>query len=95
MGHPIHLHGHKFWVLGSGSGQFPHASVDAAPSSMINLHNPPYRDTTDLPMSGWLAIRSVLLYMDKAYEMRLTKTGTSLTILAHGYFIATSNGMPW
>ena len=59
MGHPMHLHGHKFWVLGSGSGQFPYTSVDIAPSSVINLENPPYRDTTDLPASGWLAIRLV------------------------------------
>ena len=60
MGHPIHLHGHNFGALGSGPGQFPYSSVAAAPSSAINLRDPPYRDTTDLPMSGWLAIRSVL-----------------------------------
>ncbi|MCJ1246618.1 hypothetical protein MMC30_003827 [Trapelia coarctata] len=57
MGHPMHLHGHKFWVLGSGSDYFPYSSVVDAPTSMINLHNPPYRDTTDLPPSGWVAIR--------------------------------------
>jgi len=57
MGHPMHLHGHKFWVLGSGDGGFPYASVVDAPAALINTVNPPYRDTTDLPASGWVAIR--------------------------------------
>lgn len=60
MGHPMHLHGHKFWVLGSGTGPFPYRSVEEAPSSVINLRSPPYRDTTDLPASGWVAIRYVV-----------------------------------
>ncbi|KAK9342670.1 multicopper oxidase-domain-containing protein [Lipomyces starkeyi] len=59
MGHPMHLHGHKFWVLGSGSGTFPYETVVDAPESIINLNNPPYRDTVDLPPSGWAAIRYV------------------------------------
>ncbi|KAK5078743.1 hypothetical protein LTR51_000934 [Lithohypha guttulata] len=59
MGHPMHLHGHKFWFLGSGEGVFPYQSVTDAPSSMINLRNPPYRDTIDLPPSGWAVIRYV------------------------------------
>merc|ERR1712169_71219 len=44
MGHPIHLHGHKFWVLGSGVGTFLYSTVADAPSDLINLENPPYRD---------------------------------------------------
>ncbi|KIW52025.1 hypothetical protein, variant 3 [Exophiala xenobiotica] len=59
MGHPMHLHGHKFWLLGSGAGVFPYLSVTDAPSSMINLNNPPYRDTIDLPPSGWAVIRYI------------------------------------
>ncbi|CEL10666.1 hypothetical protein ASPCAL15095 [Aspergillus calidoustus] len=59
MGHPMHLHGHKFWVLGSGSGSFPYQSVAEAPSSLINLDDPPYRDTANLPSAGWLAIRYI------------------------------------
>ncbi|KAL2391842.1 hypothetical protein ABEF93_000073 [Exophiala dermatitidis] len=59
MGHPMHLHGHKFWLLGTGAGVFPYHSVTDAPPSMINLHNPPYRDTIDLPPSGWAVIRYV------------------------------------
>ncbi|KAK5189057.1 hypothetical protein LTR99_010990 [Exophiala xenobiotica] len=59
MGHPMHLHGHKFWFLGAGEGDFPFESVTDAPSSMINLQNPPYRDTIDLPPSGWAVIRYI------------------------------------
>ncbi|EON65842.1 hypothetical protein W97_05084 [Coniosporium apollinis CBS 100218] len=59
MGHPMHLHGHKFWHLGSGNGTFPYDSLLDAPQSLINLRNPPYRDTIDLPPSGWAVIRYV------------------------------------
>ncbi|KAB8234233.1 multicopper oxidase-domain-containing protein [Aspergillus alliaceus] len=59
MGYLMHLHGHKFWVLGSGSGSFPCQSVVEAPTSIISLHDPPYRDTANLPSSGWLATHYV------------------------------------
>ncbi|CAG8906203.1 unnamed protein product [Penicillium egyptiacum] len=59
MSHPMHLHGHNFWVLGSGNGSFPYDSAKDAPESLINLRNPPYRDTTNLPPSGWAVIRYV------------------------------------
>ncbi|RSL98516.1 hypothetical protein CDV31_012583 [Fusarium ambrosium] len=52
MGHPIHLHGHKFWVLGSGAGSFPYTAVTDAPADLINLEDPPYRDTISLPSQG-------------------------------------------
>lgn len=55
----MHLHGHRFWVLGTGTGAFPYDSVQDAPESFINLRNPPYRDTVELPTSGWAAIRYV------------------------------------
>lgn len=57
MGHPIHLHGHKFWVLGSGVGSFPYDAIEDAPEELINLRDPPYRDTTGLPSQGWAVIR--------------------------------------
>ncbi|EGX97253.1 Cupredoxin [Cordyceps militaris CM01] len=57
MGHPLHLHGHKFWVLGSGTGSFAFPSVQDAPTGMLNLVNPPFRDTTGLPAQGWAVIR--------------------------------------
>jgi len=59
MGHPMHLHGHKFWILGSGEGEFPYSSVQDVPSSLVNLDDPPYRDTVELPASGWAVIRYV------------------------------------
>ncbi|CAG8434167.1 9205_t:CDS:10, partial [Scutellospora calospora] len=48
--HPFHLHGHKFYIMGRGSGT-------AANTSAYNLVNPPYRDTATLPAKGWMTIR--------------------------------------
>ncbi|PNS20950.1 Iron transport multicopper oxidase [Sphaceloma murrayae] len=48
--HPIHLHGHDFFVLGAGGGQFDRASAN------LNFNNPPRRDTATLPSRGWLAL---------------------------------------
>ncbi|QPG98040.1 hypothetical protein C2857_007180 [Epichloe festucae Fl1] len=59
MGHPLHLHGHKFWVLGSGTGSFPYSNVEEAPDGVLNLRDPPFRDTTGLPAQGWTVIRFV------------------------------------
>ena len=51
--HPFHLHGHHFWVLGSGAGVY-NASGD---QSALNLVDPPLRDTATLPKAGWLVFR--------------------------------------
>ena len=59
MGHPVHLHGHKFWVLGSGSGNFPWNATTDAPESFLEWNHPPFRDTALLPSQGWLAIRYI------------------------------------
>lgn len=59
MGHPFHLHGHKFWILGWGSGNFPASTTTEAPLSQIDWNNPPYRDTFLLPQGGWVAIRYI------------------------------------
>ncbi|CUA69885.1 hypothetical protein RSOLAG22IIIB_04141 [Rhizoctonia solani] len=62
--HPMHKHGVKAWLLGSGTGAFPYATIDQAVSagySGINIHNPPLRD--DFPTPGditgkaWMAVR--------------------------------------
>ncbi|KAF2471867.1 putative multicopper oxidase, type 1 [Lindgomyces ingoldianus] len=50
--HPIHLHGHDFYVLGTGSGTFDKST---SPST-LQYDNPIRRDTTFLPGGGWLAI---------------------------------------
>lgn len=46
--HPMHLHGHDFWVLGSGSGTY-----DATTASLQTV-NAPRRDVVLLPASGWV-----------------------------------------
>ncbi|PGH05803.1 hypothetical protein GX51_02776 [Blastomyces parvus] len=47
--HPIHLHGHDFSLLGTGTGEFPGPE-------RLNFTNPPRRDTVTLPDRGWVAI---------------------------------------
>ena len=49
--HPIHLHGHDFFVLGQGVGQF-----SSTGGSTLNYDNPIRRDTAMLPAGGWLAV---------------------------------------
>ncbi|KAH9213418.1 laccase precursor [Leptodontidium sp. 2 PMI_412] len=48
--HPIHLHGHDFWVIGQGTGVFD------LETSALNLVNPPRRDVASLPGNGYLAM---------------------------------------
>ncbi|EHK98308.1 putative Laccase-2 [Glarea lozoyensis 74030] len=50
ISHPIHLHGHDFWVIAQDTGLFE------AGKSNINLKNPPRRDTATLPGNGHIAI---------------------------------------
>ncbi|KAG9293456.1 hypothetical protein G9A89_009180 [Geosiphon pyriformis] len=51
--HPFHLHGHNFYWLGSGPNPYNPAN------STLNLKNPPLRDTSNVPASGWTVIRFV------------------------------------
>ncbi|KAF8748161.1 multicopper oxidase family [Rhizoctonia solani] len=62
--HPMHKHGVKAWLLGSGTGEFPYATIQDAVDagySGINIKNPPLRD--DFPTPGditgkaWMAVR--------------------------------------
>ncbi|KAL9095130.1 MAG: hypothetical protein Q9165_002733 [Trypethelium subeluteriae] len=50
--HPIHLHGHDFYVLGNGTGVFD----KTADTPNLNFVNPTRRDVTFLPGGGWLVI---------------------------------------
>lgn len=51
----MHLHGHKFWVLGQGHAYFPgYASLDQE-----YLKNPLRRDVASVEGYGWLLIRFV------------------------------------
>lgn len=45
--HPIHLHGHDYFVLAQGEGPF---HEDIVP----NLDNPPRRDVANCPINGYL-----------------------------------------
>lgn len=49
--HPIHLHGHDFYVLGWGNTAWQDSNINE-----LNYDNPPRRDTTMLPTNGWVAI---------------------------------------
>ena len=51
--HPIHVHGHNFFVVGSGFGNFDVAKDPAK----YNLVDPPERNTVPVPTGGWAAIR--------------------------------------
>ncbi|KAJ2892353.1 uncharacterized protein MKZ38_009949 [Zalerion maritima] len=48
--HPIHLHGHDFWILAQDTGVFD------GTSGSFNFANPPRRDVASLPGNGYLAI---------------------------------------
>jgi FtsP/CotA-like multicopper oxidase with cupredoxin domain len=47
--HPIHLHGHDFYILGTGIGTFTNDTVKT-----LNFVNPTRRDVA--MASGWLAL---------------------------------------
>ncbi|KAJ5726946.1 extracellular dihydrogeodin oxidase/laccase [Penicillium malachiteum] len=49
--HPMHLHGHDFWVLHSGYGNF-----DLSMKGQLTLVNAPRRDVVMLPASGYVVI---------------------------------------
>lgn len=48
--HPIHLHGHDFFILAQGTGTYSTSTVS------LTTTNPPRRDTAMLPASGYLVM---------------------------------------
>ncbi|KAF2876635.1 laccase precursor [Massariosphaeria phaeospora] len=52
IAHPIHLHGHDSFVLGSGTGTF---DVNTH-FNQLKFTNPPRRDVAHLPGRGWLVL---------------------------------------
>lgn len=48
--HPIHLHGHDFYILGKGSGTWDGSTTG------LNFANPTRRDTATLPPGGYLLL---------------------------------------
>ncbi|RWR89073.1 laccase-1 [Cinnamomum micranthum f. kanehirae] len=51
--HPIHIHGHYFFTVGSGIGNFDPERDPAG----FNLVDPPERNTVAVPSGGWAVIR--------------------------------------
>ncbi|KAK3314568.1 Cupredoxin [Apodospora peruviana] len=54
LAHPIHLHGHDFWVLAQSTGVFD------GTTTAFDTTNPPRRDVATLPGNGYLAIAFLL-----------------------------------
>ena len=50
--HPIHLHGHDFYIL----GQKEKATFDNSSIATLTFTNPPRRDVAFLPNQGWMVI---------------------------------------
>ncbi|KAH8682591.1 laccase 3 [Xylariales sp. PMI_506] len=48
--HPMHLHGHDFWILSQGAGNY------SATTTELNFDNPPRRDVVQLPGGGHVVI---------------------------------------
>lgn len=53
--HPWHLHGHSFWVLGAGPGEWP----GAAAAQAAQAQSPPYKDSVTLPPASWVWLRFI------------------------------------
>ncbi|XP_034676688.1 laccase-15-like [Vitis riparia] len=51
--HPMHLHGHSFYVVGWGLGNFD----ENWDPLHYNLVDPPHQNTISVPKNGWVAIR--------------------------------------
>ncbi|WCJ44012.1 laccase 14 [Euphorbia peplus] len=53
LDHPMHFHGHSFYIVGSGFGDFNFVEDPKT----YNLVDPPYVNTATLPKNGWVTIR--------------------------------------
>lgn len=53
--HPFHLHGHKFWVMGTSTDEY--FSWDTYGS--LNTTNPPQKDTIVVASYGWILLRFI------------------------------------
>lgn len=51
--HPMHFHGHSFYVIGYGTGNYNPLTAQ------FNLVDPPYMNTIGVPVGGWAAIRFI------------------------------------
>lgn len=51
--HPMHLHGHNFYVVGLGFGNFD----EAKDPHSYNVVDPPLLNTATVPANGWITVR--------------------------------------
>ncbi|RMZ78142.1 hypothetical protein DV738_g4018, partial [Chaetothyriales sp. CBS 135597] len=64
--HPLHLHGHKFFILGQGKGPPPRSVLNLAvedaidEAAQLDLSNPLRRDTAVIEAYGWIHLRVIL-----------------------------------
>ncbi|THF97368.1 hypothetical protein TEA_014269 [Camellia sinensis var. sinensis] len=83
--HPMHMHGHSFYVVGSGIGNFDN---ETDPKS-YNLIDPPELNTIRVPKNGWVTVRFIannLAVMDlTSWVMYWAPSdGLGLFIMIHG-----------
>ena len=52
--HPWHLHGHSFWIVGQGQGNYNETLI-----ADYNLKNPLLRDTFVLQPLSWIVVRFI------------------------------------
>lgn len=55
--HPFHMHGHGFWVVASGVGEFDEAALTHV--NLVDLRQVVVRDTVTVPDGGWVVIQYV------------------------------------
>lgn len=84
--HPMHLHGHDFWVLGSGMGTYDSSTAN------VSLTNVPRRDVVMLPGAGWVIIA---FYTDNPGVSRVMRFGFGIKsdYYRSGLCTATSHGI--
>ncbi|KAM3685807.1 hypothetical protein ACB098_11G150300 [Castanea mollissima] len=93
--HPMHLHGHSFFVVGSGPGIYDNATD---PKS-FNLVDPVEVNTIAVPKEGWLAIRFVannpgVWFWHCHLDRHMTWGMSSVFIVKNGDTIETSIRKP-
>ena len=81
--HPFHLHGHVFYVVGRGNGNY-NATTDP---KNFNLVDPQVLNTVSLPNGGWVAIRFV--------ANNPGKHQTLICLLLSMYTFVTTLGIIW
>jgi len=72
MLHPLHLHGHRFWLIGTGpqyftkvgpeynfTNNFSPFNTTPGDLDLLNFVDPPFVDTAVVPPKGWLYLRFI------------------------------------